>query len=233
MAADQMMFPIESGRSKRSTATVPRATREHARLIVANEQAQAAAGNTTPAPSPARPVRTGPTARQSVEPVPARPAPAPMTPRPGALDVPVWQWRSAVVVVAVVGVFAAVVSFGHIWDVAAEAGEKWAALMFVPVDGMALAASMTMSVRRRAGLNAGVRTWATFLLGVGSSLAFNVAAAEPTTEARLISALPSVSFLLTYELLMQLQHIKARGGAGANHVAASVPSNSSTGEVPR
>jgi hypothetical protein len=227
MATDQMTFPIASARSERSTAKVPRAARDHARVVVAHEQAQAAIGNATPAHPPARRVPAEPAQR-----VPARSVP-PTSPRPAALDVPVWQWRSAVVVVAVVGVFAALVSFGHIWDVADEAGEKWAALMFVPVDGMALAASMTMSVRRRAGLKAGVRTWATFLLGVGSSLAFNVAAAEPTTEARLISALPSVSFLLTYELLMQLQQIKARGGAGANHVAAPVPSNPSTGEVPR
>ena len=146
---------------------------------------------------------------------------------------PVWQWRTALGAVLLVGLVAAGVSLGHIWSVAEAAGEPGAAVMFVPVDGLTVAASMTMSVRRRAGLRAGFRSWAAFLLGVGASLAFNVAAAEPHPQARLIAALPSVAFLVAYELLMQLQHIKARGGGGVQPVAAPGPSNPSMGGTTR
>lgn len=216
MAPAQMTFPIEPPAANGSDP--PRPTDR----VVAR-----------PAPVPAPAVPVAPTLRAPTDPPaeaePARAEPFSADPRPSALDVPAWQWWSALLVVLLVGVFAAIVSFGHIWAVADEAGEKWAALMFVPVDGMAIAASMTMSVRRRAGLKAGLRAWATFLLGVGASLAFNVAAAEPTAGARLISALPCVSFLLTYELLMQLQHIKARGGPGSNRAAVPEPSKPATG----
>ena len=50
------------------------------------------------------------------------------------------------------------------------------------------------------------------LLGLGASLAANVAAAEPTLAGRLVAAWPPLGLLLSYELLMQ--QIKARGGQG-------------------
>jgi hypothetical protein len=80
------------------------------------------------------------------------------------------------------------------------------------VDGLAVAASMTMLVRRRAGEPAGVLPWAALLLGLGASLAANVAAADPTLVGRLVAAWPPVGLLLSYELLMQ-QH-GSRGGPG-------------------
>jgi hypothetical protein len=73
----------------------------------------------------------------------------------------------------------------------------------VSVDGLAVAASMTMLVRRRAGLRAGALPWAALLLGLGASLAANVAAAEPSVAGRLVAAWPPVALLLAYELLMQ------------------------------
>jgi hypothetical protein len=75
---------------------------------------------------------------------------------------------------------------------------------------------MTMLVRRRAGLPAGALAWLALLLGLGASLAANVAAAEPTVEGRLVAAWPPVGLLLAYELLMQ--QIKARGGPGLDTV---------------
>jgi hypothetical protein len=63
------------------------------------------------------------------------------------------------------------------------------------------------------------------LLGLGASLAANVAAAEPTVTGRLVAAWPPVGLLLAYELLMQ--QVKARGGPGLDtvHPLSSNPSD--------
>ena len=74
----------------------------------------------------------------------------------------------------------------------------------------------------------GPLAWAALLLGLGASLAANVAAAEPTVQGRLVAAWPPVALLLSYELLMQ--QIKARGGPGLETVrpGASNPSDGGT-----
>jgi hypothetical protein len=95
----------------------------------------------------------------------------------------------------------------------------------VSVDGLAVAASMTMFVRRRAGLPAGALAWVALLLGLGASLAANVAAAEPTVQGRLVAAWPPIGLLLAYELLMQ--QVKARSGPGLETVRSE--SNPSDG----
>jgi len=106
------------------------------------------------------------------------------------------------------------------------AGEGWRAwLLPISVDGLAVAASMTMLVRRRAGHRAGTLPWAALLLGLGASLAANVAAAEPTVVGRLVAAWPPVGLLLSYELLMQ-QH-GARGGLGLRTVRPGAVSDPS------
>jgi hypothetical protein len=69
-----------------------------------------------------------------------------------------------------------------------------------------------MLVRRRAGHPAGVLPWVALLLGLGASLAANVAAAEPTVVGRLVAAWPPVGLLLSYELLMQ--QTNGTGGTG-------------------
>jgi hypothetical protein len=97
-------------------------------------------------------------------------------------------------------------------EVAGEGWRSW--LLPIAVDGLAVAASMTMLVRRRAGERSGALAWAALLLGLGASLAANVAAAEPTVVGRLVAAWPPVGLLLSYELLMQ--QIKARGGPGVH-----------------
>jgi hypothetical protein len=58
--------------------------------------------------------------------------------------------------------------------------------------------------------------WAALLMGLGASLAANVAAAEPTVQGRLVAAWPPVGLLLSYELM--LQQIRARGGPGVHTV---------------
>jgi hypothetical protein len=128
-------------------------------------------------------------------------------------------------VLAVAGV-AAIASYEHMRALASLAGEGWRAwLLPISVDGLAVAASMTMLVRRRAGQPAGVLCWVALLLGLGASLAANVAAAEPTVVGRLVAAWPPVGLLLSYELLMQ-QH-GARGGPGRRPVRPGVVSNPS------
>jgi Protein of unknown function (DUF2637) len=130
---------------------------------------------------------------------------------PDVVAVPVWVRRvTTAAVVAVAGV-AAVASYEHMRALASLAGEGWRSwLLPISVDGLAVAAS-TMLVRRRAGQAAGALPWTALLLGLGASLAANVAAAEPTVVGRLVAAWPPVGLLLSYELLMQ-QH-GARGRA--------------------
>jgi hypothetical protein len=149
---------------------------------------------------------------------------------PGVAAVPVWVQRVTTAAVLSVALVAAIASYEHMRALAELAGEGWRSwLLPLSVDGLAVAASMTMLVRRRAGLPAGALTWVALLLGLGASLAANVAAAEPTVQGRLVAAWPPVGLLLSYELLMQ--QIKARGGAGVQP-SAPVLSNPSNGRNP-
>jgi hypothetical protein len=154
-----------------------------------------------------------------------RPAPSPAISAPVAEPViitdpalpgvPVWVRRVTTAAVLAVAAVAAVASYEHMRALAALAGEGWRAwLLPVSVDGLAVAASMTMLVRRRAGQPAGFLPWVALLLGLGASLAANVAAADPTVVGRLVAAWPPVGLLLSYELLLQQQHNGTRGGPG-------------------
>jgi hypothetical protein len=125
---------------------------------------------------------------------------------PDVVTVPVWVRRVTTAAVLAVAGVGAVASYEHMRALATLAGESWRSwLLPISVDGLAVAASMTMLVRRRAGLAAGVLPWAALLLGLGASLAANVAAAEPTVVGRRVAAWPPVGLLLSYERLMQ-QH---------------------------
>ena len=142
------------------------------------------------------------------------------------VGVPVWVRRITTWAVLAVAAVAAVASYEHMRALASVAGEGWRAwLLPISVDGLAVAASMTMLVRRRAGQPAGVLCWVALLLGLGASLAANVAAAEPTVVGRVVAAWPPVGLLLSYELLMQ-QH-GARGGPGLRTVRPGAVSDPS------
>ena len=132
-------------------------------------------------------------------------------------DVPPWVRRTTTLAVVTVAVVAAIGSYEHMRSLAETVGEGWRAwLLPFSVDGLAVAASMTMLVRRRAGQPAGALAWLALLLGLGASLAANVAAAEPTLPGRLVAAWPPIGLLLSYELLMQ--QIKVPGGPGLQTV---------------
>jgi hypothetical protein len=129
-----------------------------------------------------------------------------------------WVRRTTTAAVILVALVAAIASYEHMRALAELAGEGWRSwLLPVSVDGLAVAASMTMLVRRRAGERAGALPWVALLLGLGASLAANVAAADPTVVGRLVAAWPPVGLLLSYELLLQ-QHNDTRGGPGVRTV---------------
>lgn len=111
---------------------------------------------------------------------------------------------AAVAAVLTVAAVAAVMSYGHLRAVAAEQGEPAAGLFPLSVDGLIVAASLVLLVRRRSGQPGGALAWAGLLVGVAATVAGNVASAEPTAMARLVAAWPPVAFALSYELLLAL-----------------------------
>lgn len=125
---------------------------------------------------------------------------------------------TTVIAVSMVATVAAAVSFMHMHTLAVRAGEGWRSwLVPLAVDGLVVAASMTMLVRRRAGKPAGWLTWASMGAGITASLAANVAAAEPTLIGRAVAAWPPLALLLAYELLMD--QMRMGNTHGAQHPA--------------
>ena len=141
--------------------------------------------------------------RTASEPRPSADAPTPVTPLVHGIT------TLAVLAVALV---AAIASYDHQRALAELAGEGWRAwLLPVSVDGLVVAASMSMLVRRRAGLAAGTLAWTSLLAGIGASLAANVAAADPTVVGRVVAAWPPLALLLASELLLQVRAPAAAG----------------------
>jgi Protein of unknown function (DUF2637) len=135
------------------------------------------------------------------------------------VPVPAWVRRVTTTAVMAVAGVAAVASYEHMRALAELAGEGWRSwLLPVSVDGLAVAASMTMLVRRRSGQPSGALPWVALLLGLGASLAANVAAAEATVVSRLVAAWPPVGLLLAYELLLQQTNHDSGGRPGVRTV---------------
>jgi len=120
-----------------------------------------------------------------------------------------WATRATTVaaVLLVAGV-AAIVSYAHMQEVAARAGEDWRAwLLPLSVDGLVISGSMVLLTRRRAGLPGGRLAWCALLGGVGASLAANIAAAQPDLTARLVASWPAAAFAVAFELLLQQRRV--------------------------
>jgi len=113
------------------------------------------------------------------------------------------RW-TAVGTVLIVAAVAAVLSYGHLRAVAVRSGEAHGWLFPLSVDGLIVAASLVLLVRRRGGLPGGSLAWGGLALGVAATVAGNIASAEPTAAARVIAAWPPVAFALSYELLLAL-----------------------------
>jgi hypothetical protein len=104
--------------------------------------------------------------------------------------------------VSVVALTAALVSFSHIRRLALEAGESQLAAWLVPVsiDGAIAAAVAVILADSRAGRRPAGPTWLLLALGLGCSLAGNIASAEPTMTARAVAAWPPVALALGIEV---------------------------------
>jgi hypothetical protein len=111
--------------------------------------------------------------------------------------------------VALLALIAATVSYLHMHMLVEAHGQPgWvAALTPFSVDGMIVAASTTLLADSRSGSRGGILPWALLVIGSMTSLAANVAAAEPTATGRVIAAWPSFALIAAYELLMrQVRH---------------------------
>ncbi|MEV5576639.1 DUF2637 domain-containing protein [Spirillospora sp. NPDC052269] len=111
--------------------------------------------------------------------------------------------------VGLLAVIAAIVSYRHMHRLALNHGESalTAALIPVSVDGMIVAASMSILSANRAGRNESCLAWTFLILGSLASLAANIAVAEPTITGRVVAAWPSFALVGAYEMLMsQLRH---------------------------
>lgn len=112
--------------------------------------------------------------------------------------------RATTVSVVVLAGIAAVLSYKHMHALVLEYGETscTAALLPVSVDGMIVAASMTLLAESLNGRRSGLLPWILLVIGSMASLAANVAVAEPSLVGRLIAARPS-ALIGSYELLMR------------------------------
>ena len=111
---------------------------------------------------------------------------------------------------------AAVVSYRHMHTLAVRHGEAaWtAALVPLSVDGMIIAASMSLLFDSRRGRRGGILPWTLLIVGSTASLAANVAVAESSLVGRLVAAWPSFALIGAYELLMR----QIRNSAGSAHM---------------
>ncbi len=106
--------------------------------------------------------------------------------------------------VAIVAIVAAAVSYTHVQHVAAAAGEGWRSwLLPLSVDGLLVAAGLSILSSRRRGKKPTKTAVASLVLGTLASLAANVAAAGPSIIERVVAAWPPIAFGLAFELLMQ------------------------------
>ncbi|MBL7498268.1 DUF2637 domain-containing protein [Frankia sp. CNm7] len=150
-------------------------------------------------------------------------------------DGDVWTRLATVAAVLTVAGIAAAVSYKHMHGVALEHGEDPVAAAIIPisVDGLIVAASLTLLADSRAGRR---RTWLPYtllVLGSAASLAANVMHAEPTLAARIIAAWPPLALIGAYELLMrQIRATRPTDDTRAWARRRAVPRAGSAGEHP-
>lgn len=116
------------------------------------------------------------------------------------------RWATAAVVVAV-AVFAAIVSYTHIFELGRAHGQFGTAGRLLPlsVDGLILAASLVMLHEARQGRGAPRLARCMLILGVAATVGANVAyGAVYGPLGALISAWPAVAFIGSAEMLIAL-----------------------------
>jgi hypothetical protein len=116
----------------------------------------------------------------------------------------VWIRLATVAAVVTVALIAGVVSYRHMSGVAREHGEDQVTSAIVPisVDGLIVAASLTLLADSRAGRRRSPLPYALLALASAASIAANVMHAEPDLAARVIAAWPSTALIGSYEMLM-------------------------------
>ncbi|HET9898922.1 MAG TPA: DUF2637 domain-containing protein [Streptosporangiaceae bacterium] len=116
-----------------------------------------------------------------------------------------WIRRTTIGCVTMLALIAGTVSYLHMHALVSLHGQPgWvAALSPLSVDGMIVAASMTLLAESRSGGRGGVLPWGLLVAGSAASLAANVAVAEPSVMGRVIAAWPSFALIGSYELLMR------------------------------
>jgi hypothetical protein len=136
--------------------------------------------------------------------------------------VPRWVRVVTVAAVSVVAAVAAIVSYVHMHELAHRAGEEWRAnIIPLSADGLLVAASMVMLVRRRAGEKAGALAWVGLVLGLVASLGANLAVADWTDPVSIaVSGWPPLALAVAFELLIV---VTRDGRAAATGDAGDAP----------
>ncbi|WP_250283184.1 DUF2637 domain-containing protein [Frankia sp. CiP1_Cm_nod2] len=125
------------------------------------------------------------------------------------------QWISRLIGagLAVVAGVAAIVSYRHMRDLSARHGEDGLSSTILPlsVDGLLAVAALVLLADARANRRSGRATaWFAVTLGIGASVAANVAHAEPTWTGRLIGLWAPVALAVALELaLRHVRHVAA------------------------
>jgi Protein of unknown function (DUF2637) len=138
-------------------------------------------------------------------------------------------------VVTAVAVFAAVVSFAHIYDLGRANGQSGIAARLLPlsVDGLILAASLVLLHEARNQRPApGLARWMLWL-GIAATVAANVAYGLPFGVAgAIISAWPAVSFVGAVEMMMLMVRRARRVAAAGVTAPAAAPDMAATQDTP-
>ena len=116
-----------------------------------------------------------------------------------------------------VAAIAAVVSYSHIYDLAVTHNESGTAARLLPVsvDGLIVSASMTLLDAARKRLDAPPVAYLMLWLGVGATVAANIAFGLPYGRlAAIVAAWPAVSFVGSVEMALTLARNKAGGDRG-------------------
>lgn len=94
-------------------------------------------------------------------------------------------------------------SYQHIVKVAHGFGESFevAAVLPLSIDGLIVVGTMAMIEDKRAGRRPRLSARVALGFGVVATLASNIASAQPSLGARLMAAVPAISFLIAVEVL--------------------------------
>jgi hypothetical protein len=108
--------------------------------------------------------------------------------------------RLAAATVAGVAGFA---SYRHIFDVASKAGEHQgvAAVLPLAIDGLIVVGTLALLEDKRHNRAPRLSARVALVFGVLATIAANIASAHPSVTARLVAAVPAVSFLIAVEVL--------------------------------